>query len=140
MSSGGEPFTPFKDQLRGSCRDYFAIDGWANYVTSGGHWIWVSRDAPLVTFDGPQPLAHLEKAPARTGRLLAMVYNNFWYTNFLGDEPGVMEFQFDLVWRPGKFEDAETEKLAEALLAEPVVVINPSLPENPAVMMNLFAP
>ena len=28
-----------------------------------------------------------------------MIYNNFWYTNFLGDEPGVMEFQFDLVWR-----------------------------------------
>jgi hypothetical protein len=140
MSCGGEPFTPFKDQLRGSCRDYFAIDGWANYTTADGHWIWVSRDAPLVTFGGPQPLARLERPPARTGRLLAMVYNNFWYTNFLGDEPGVMEFQFNLVWRPGATEDSEAEKLAEALLAEPVVVINPSLPENPAVMKHLFHP
>ena len=31
-----------------------------------------------------------------------MIYNNFWYTNFLGDEPGVMEFQFDLAWRPDR--------------------------------------
>jgi predicted AlkP superfamily pyrophosphatase or phosphodiesterase len=69
-----------------------------------------------------------------------MVYNNFWYTNFLGDEPGVMEFQFDLVWRPGATGDSETEKLAEALVAEPVVVINPSLPENPAVMKHLYQP
>ena len=140
MSCGGEPFTPFKDQLRGSCRDYFAIDGWANYATADGHWIWVSRDAPLVTLGGPQPLAHLERPPARTGRLLAMVYNNFWYTNFLGDEPGVMEFQFDLVWQPGATGDSEAEKLAEALVAEPVVVINPSLPENPAVIKHLYQP
>ena len=140
MSCGGEPFTPFNDQLRGSCRDYFAIDGWADYSTPDGHWLWVSRDAPLVTFGGPQPLARLDRPPARTGRLLAMIYNNFWYTNFLGDEPGVMEFQFDLLWRPEIAGDAGSEKLAEALLAEPVVVINPSLPEHPAVMKHLYQP
>ena len=102
LSSGGQPFTPFTDQLPGTCRDYFAIDGWADYATPDGHWLWVSRDAPLVTFDGPQPLARRDRPPPRTGRLLAMIYNNFWYTNFLGDEPGVMEFQFDLVWRAGR--------------------------------------
>jgi alpha-mannosidase len=140
MSCGGEPFTPFHDQLRGSCRDYFGIDGWAEYSTADGRWIWVSRDAPLVTLDRPQVLARLERPPARTGRLQAMVYNNFWYTNFLGDEPGVMEFQFDLLWQPVKAGDADVEKLAEALLAEPVVVINPALPESPAVMKQLFQP
>ena len=140
MSCGGEPFVPFQDQLRGSCRDYFAIDGWADYSTAEGHWIWGSRDAPLVTFGGPQPLARLERPPVRTGRLLAMIYNNFWYTNFLGDEPGVMEFQFDLVWKPDLAGEFAAEKVAEALVAEPVVVINPSLPENPAVMKHLYQP
>jgi hypothetical protein len=138
VSSGGLPFTPFTDQLPGSCRDYYAIDGWADYAMPDGHRLWVSADAPLLTFDRPQPVAHIGSAPKRTGRLLAMVYNNFWYTNFLGDEPGVMEFQFDLAWRPGRAGDPAA--LAEALTGEPVVVINPALPEQPSFMQHLYQP
>jgi len=138
MSCGGLPFTPFTDQLRGSCRDYYAIDGWADYSLPDGHWLWVSADAPLVTFDRPQALAHLTQPPTRTGRLLAMIYNSFWYTNFLGDEPGVMEFQFDLAWRPEAGGDPAA--LAEALTGEPVVVINPGLPEQPSFIERLYQP
>ena len=67
-----------------------------------------------------------------------MIYNNFWYTNFLGDEPGVMEFQFDLVWRRDSGSDAAV--LAEALTSEPVVVINPALPEQPSFLKHLYQP
>ena len=31
--------------------------------------------------------------------MLAMVFDNFWFTNFVADSHGVMEFQFDLAWR-----------------------------------------
>jgi hypothetical protein len=138
LSSGGQPFTPFTDQLPGSCRDYFAIDGWADYAMPDGRWLWVSRDTPLVTFESPQPLARLDRPPPRTGRLLAMIYNNFWYTNFLGDEPGVMEFQFDLIWRADA--SGGPADLAEALTSEPVVVINPALPEQPSFLKHLYQP
>jgi hypothetical protein len=138
LSSGGQPFTPFTDQLPGSCRDYFAFDGWADFTLPEGRWLWVSRDAPLMTFDRPQPLARLTNPPPRTGRLLAMIYNNFWYTNFLGDEPGVMEFQFDLVWQPTASGDAAA--LAESLTTEPVTVINPALPEQPSFLKHLYQP
>lgn len=140
FSSGGLGFTPFTDQLPGSCRDYFAIDGWAHYRTADGSWLWVSRDAPLVTLDGPHPKSHLTEPPTRTGRMMAIVYDNLWYTNFQGDSPGVMEFQFELVWRPNLDGDAAAATLAEALLTEPVLVINPALPENPAMLQRLFQP
>lgn len=140
FSSGGLGFTPFTDQLPGACRDYFAIDGWAHYSMPEGSWLWVSRDAPLVTLDGPHPKSRISEPPARTGRLMAIVYDNFWYTNFQGDSPGVMEFQFDLVWRPRLEGDADAEKLADALATEPVLVINPATPENPAVLQRLFRP
>ena len=52
-SNGGMPFVPYEDQIPGSCRDYFSIDGWVHYETPQGNWLWVSRDAPLVTFGGP---------------------------------------------------------------------------------------
>ena len=140
MSCGGQPFTPFADQLEGTCRDYFGIDGWASYAASEGSWLWVSRDAPLVTLDGPHPLARLAVPPPRTGRVLAMVYNNFWYTNFVGDSPGVMEFQFDLTWQPGPRGDADAEVQAESLVAEPVTVINPALPEQLPLIEDLYRP
>ncbi len=99
-SCGGQPFAPFADQLPGTCRDYFGIDGWVEYRKPEGRWLWVSRDAPLVTFGGPQVLAKRREPPRDMHRVLAMVFNNFWYTNFVGDSHGVMEFQFDLRWSP----------------------------------------
>ena len=64
-SNGGLPFVPYQDQLPGSCRDYFAIDGWVHYETPQGNWLWVSRDAPLVTFGGQQVLARRKDAPQK---------------------------------------------------------------------------
>lgn len=140
FSSGGLGFTPFSDQLPGACRDYFAIDGWAHYATSDGHWLWVTRDAPLVTLDGPHPKSRLTSPPDRTGRVLAIVFDNFWYTNFQGDSPGVMEFQFDLAWRERLEGDLEAEALADTLVTDPVMVLNPALPEHPVYSQRLFDP
>jgi hypothetical protein len=140
MSSGGMAFRPFTDQFPGTCRDYFGIDGWADYGTPDGHWLWVTRDAPLVTLDGPHPKSHLTAPPSRTGRMLAILYDNFWYTNFQGDSPGVMEFRFDLVWRKQLAGDREAESLASSLVTDPVTLLNPSLPENPVFMQRLYKP
>lgn len=140
VSSGGMGFTPFTDQFPGTCRDYFAIDGWAHYATADGHWLWATRDAPLITFDGPHPKSHLAAPPTHTGRVLAIVYDNFWYTNFQGDSPGTMEFQFDLVWKNQLNGDAEASAIAGALVSEPVMVINPAMPEHPLFLEDLYRP
>jgi hypothetical protein len=49
-----------------------------------------------------------------------------------------MEFQFDLVWQGDAPRDAAA--LAEALMSEPVVVINPALPEQPSFLDHLYQP
>lgn len=139
-TSGGMGYTPFADQMPGTCRDYFAIDGWAHYATDNGHWIWVSRDAPLVTLDGPHPKSRLSEPPPRTGRIVSILYDNFWYTNFQGDSPGIMEFQFDLAWRHQIPGDAEAAALAESMVVEPVMVLNPAQPEHPLFLQHLFRP
>jgi hypothetical protein len=118
LSNGGIPFTPYEDQLPGSCKDYFAIDGWAQYATKDGQWLWVSRDAPLVTFNRPE-IWKRRTTSAPADRLLAVIFNNFWYTNFVGDEHGAMEFQFDLLWKPSI---PDPQSLANTVVSEPVVV------------------
>ena len=137
---GGQPFVPFRDQIPGTCRDYFAVDGWLHYALPAGHWLWVSRDAPLITLDGPHPLARISAPPARTARVLAMVYNNFWYTNFVGDSPGVMEFQFELLWRQKIDDESTAAAFADTLVSEPVMCINPVQPEHPSFLERLYQP
>ncbi len=140
LSNGGVPFTPFKEQLPGACRDHFALDGWADYAAPDGHWLWVSRDAPLASFDSPQIWTRCQTPPAHPERLLAMLFNNFWYTNFVADEHGVMEFQFDLVWRAKLDSPTAAAELADALVADPVVLINSDGKDDPIVVQRLFTP
>ena len=45
--------------------DYFAIDGWVHYATPSGDWLWVTHDAPLITFGQPEVWAR-RKTPAAT--------------------------------------------------------------------------
>ena len=138
LTSGGMPFVPFTDQLPGTCRDYFAIDGSASYETSEGHWLWVSRDAPLIAFGASPTLAFRSSPPDDVNRLQAMLFNNFWYTNFVGDSHGVMEFQFDLAWSPP--DRPFPPGAASTLESKPIVVINPDLPEDQVMNRRLFQP
>jgi hypothetical protein len=141
-SSGGQAFVPFDDQLENTCRDYFAIDGWVQYDAPKGSWLWVSRDAPLVAFGGQQVLARRKDAPAERHRVMAMLLNNFWYTNFVGDSHGAMEFQFDLVWRDNAGARAlpPAQRVADGLLEQPTVLIQPGLPEDPIFIRRLYTP
>lgn len=140
LSSGGMAFTPYTDQIPGSCMDYFAIDGWADYGTPSGHWLWASRDAPLMTLGGPQIWERRTTAPAEPNRVLAMLFNNAWHTNFAGDEHGTMEFQFDLVWRRTFDGGPGPAAVAGALMADPVLLLNGPGSDDPNTARHLFEP
>jgi hypothetical protein len=140
-SCGDVPFVPIRDQLPGTCRDFYGIDGWVHYATPAGHWLWVSRDAPLVSFGGPrQMLPALSDHPQDMHRVLAMVFDNFWETNFVADSHGVMEFRFDLAWRKELPASVRVADVARTLASEPQVLINPALKENPIVVKRLYEP
>jgi hypothetical protein len=139
-SNGGLAFVPYDDQLPGTCRDYFSIDSWVQYPTSAGRWLWVSRDAPLVTFGDPSVLAHRTAPPENPSRILSMVFNNIWFTNFVADSHGAMEFQFDLAWQSPENPASKPGEQADTLMSEPQVVINPELRESPIYTERLHRP
>ena len=103
-----------------------------------GNWLWVSRDAPLITFGTAPTLARRDAPPDDVHLLRAMVFNNFWYTNFVADEHGIMEFQFDLLWQPKTA--TPVADLAETLVTEPLVLINPDRAEDQRVLKHLYGP
>ncbi len=126
--------------MPGSCRDYFTIDDRVQYSTPQGRWLWVSREAPLVTFGGHNVLARRDDPPNSANRILAMVFNNVWVTNFVADSHGVLEFQFDMALQPPGRPAVDPARLAETLQTEPQVIINPSLKEHPIFLDRLHRP
>lgn len=141
-SCGGIPYVPFEDQIPNTCRDWFAVDSWVDYTNSDGHWLWVTRDAPVVSFGGPQPYRNLQGVPPHPNRPYALVFDNSWMTNFVADSHGIFEFRFYFAWKPAGTIKATTETadLAETLLSEAQLVIQPDLQEDPIFMERLYKP
>ncbi len=139
-SSGGVPYTPYTDQLPKTCRDYFPIDGWLSYAGSDGSRLWATRDAPLVSFGGFHTLEGVEQLPERPGLIVSTLFDNTWMTNFLADQHGVLEYRFDMLWKPKKVDAQEATALTDAMALEPPVVINVKERENPIYMKRLHQP
>jgi hypothetical protein len=135
LSNGGVPFTPYHDQLPGSCRDYYSIDGWAQYRTADGSWTWVTEDAPLVSIGGPQTLQRRTEPPSDTHRIAAILFDNCWHTNFVADSHGSFEFHFDLVWDS---ENVDPADVAQSVAYQPIVVLNPDGQMSPSLLKNLY--
>ncbi len=137
FTNGGVPFVPFDGQLPGACRDYVVVDSWGRYSTPEGHWLWVTRDAPLVAVGGPHTWQRITSKPPDTEKLWTLIFDNFWHTNFVANSSGGMEFQFEFAWAP---KIADPAALAETLVSEPLVVVQPGLKESPELMKSLFTP
>ena len=141
-SCGGIPYVPFEDQVPNTCRDWFAVDSWVDFTTNHGHWLWVSRDAPVVSFGGPSPYRRLQGVPPHPNRPYALVFDNSWMTNFVADSHGIFEFRFHLAWKPA--DTIKTTKdiadLAETLLSDAQVVIQPDFQEDAIFMDRLYKP
>lgn len=121
----GQPFTPIADNLPGTCKDFFCIDGVLQYG-SKVKWNWFARDTSLVCIGNPRPSTRRESLPEEPRDFWAQVFDNTWDTNFDPNVWGRMHFRFDIALdsaeNPGEF--------FEALATEPVEMIYTRDPGN----------
>ncbi len=137
LSNGGIPFTPFIDQIPGTCNEYFAIDNYAKYSNGKDAWLINSRDAALSTIGTPRIRERKQEVPVDPERYMVMLFNNMWYTNFVGDQSGIMEFQIDIIYRKGDF---SPERVARSLETEPLVTVTGENGYDPIYVKRLFTP
>ncbi|MBN1822627.1 MAG: hypothetical protein JW833_18025, partial [Prolixibacteraceae bacterium] len=130
VSNGGEEFQPYNDQIPGTCTDFFTIDGWVNYPSENGSWLWSSCEAPLISFSEPQLASKRLTPPDNMNKILAMVYNNMWEVNFLNDCPGEINFHFDLVWKNKKINSDEADDITYTYNIKPLIILNPKTRED----------
>lgn len=120
LSNVGKAFQPGLEQMPGSCKDYYAMDGWVHHEDDKESWMISSRDAALVVFGEPSQPSRRDKLSSDTHKMFFQVFDNTWDTNFHSNAFGLMEFTFDFAQGTALEDCAQT---AQNLAAEPVVIV-----------------
>ncbi len=109
---GGVPVRPHLDQLPGSCRDYFTVQGWVDF-NNGERGVTIAMpENPMVQlgdfhFAQDQQDIMLERA-----LFLGWVTNNYWETNFPGAQPGTVTARYAILPYAGDFDESRAHQFA----------------------------
>ena len=130
---GGMPVRPHLDQLAGSCRDYFTVQGWVDF-NNGRHGVTIATpENPMVQlgdfhFAHNQQEVNLERA-----MFLGWVTNNYWETNFPGMQPGTVTARYVIRPYEGDFNESRAHRFAsESEHSRPLIqhLGEPAAPEQ----------
>jgi hypothetical protein len=119
---GGMPVRPHLDQIPGSCRDYFTVQGWVDF-NNGEHGVTIATpENPMVQL-GDFHFAHdQQEITLERAMFLGWVTNNYWETNFPGAQPGTVTARYSILPYDGDFDEARAHRFAsESEHARPLV-------------------
>ncbi len=125
-------FRPEEDQLPGANRNFFSAKSWVDISNQDDGILWISPDAPLVEVGGIQadPIVRgwIDRlAPSQT--ILSYVMNNYWETNFLAAQEGVVTFQYTLIPHRN-FQSGWSERKAREII-HPLIAVRGGEPLRP---------
>jgi hypothetical protein len=121
LDVGGQAMRPGRDQLPGTCRDFYTVQRWVDF-NDGERGMTIGCPInPLVqlgsfTFGENKSTADIDQA-----HLLGWVTNNFWDTNFRAYQPGRVRARYHLRPYEGNFDESTAHAFGmEAEHWEPV--------------------
>ncbi|WP_343247783.1 hypothetical protein [Diplocloster hominis] len=117
------PYLPGVGQLPGSCMDYYATDGFAWYEQEGHSWLFNGIDTSLMVLGEPHVAERVSQLPEHPDRLLSMIFDNTWDTNFVCNSCGIMEFGYEVL-ADGGFQSEELPDVVQSMNKEPILIIN----------------
>jgi hypothetical protein len=122
FDTGGVAVRPHVDQLPGSCRDYFTVQGWVDF-NNGEHGVTIATpENPMVQLGDFHFAKDQQEVTLERAMLLGWVTNNYWETNFPGAQPGVVTARYSILPYAGGFDEARAYRFAaESEHPHPVV-------------------
>lgn len=104
VHSGGAAFEAGRQQLPGTCRDYYAVEHFAAVQGDQGWVVLAPIEAPLVQFGQINFGQWSDELQLNRSGLYSWLLNNFWYTNFAGYQVGDLTFRFALTTGAGELD------------------------------------
>ena len=92
---------PDKDQFPGAGRDWYAVQHWAD-VSNEQHGVTLAtREAYLFEFCDINTGKALTHLPFNNATLFSYIMNNYWFTNYPGQQGGKFVFGYSVQSHPG---------------------------------------
>ena len=118
-------YRPGKDQLPGSCKNYFTVQRWVDISDDQKGVTWFTPDAPMIE------LGHITTDANQTGwlrqvqqpeqHILSYVMNNYWGTNYKASQEGKTVFRYRII--PHRRFDRALAKKQGIETGQPLLVI-----------------
>jgi hypothetical protein len=108
---GGQGIEPGKEQLPGTCRDYFTVQNWVDLSNEEFGVTIATPENPLVqlgdfNFGANRKTFHLHRA-----MFLGWVTNTYWDTNFRGNQPGRVWARYVMTPHKGGYDESAAHRL-----------------------------
>ncbi|AZQ61652.1 hypothetical protein EI427_05220 [Flammeovirga pectinis] len=116
-------YIPEKEQLQGSCKNYFTVQRYVDVSNLDYGITWVTPDAPMIelgeiTTDALSYGWVQEVKPTQT--IYAYLMNNYWETNYKASQDGWHTFRFSL--NPhGAYIPSEAKKFSMGI-SQPILI------------------
>jgi hypothetical protein len=125
-------YRPEKDQLPGSCKNYFTIQRWVDVTTRDRGVTLFTPDAALaevgrITTDANQT-GWLKHTQQPENHIISWVMNNYWGTNYKATQEGKTRFRYDLITHDAFDRSAAKKQGME--IAQPLLALRGVLQED----------
>ncbi len=101
VDAGWGSVVPGRDQIEGSCLDFFCAQKGVDISNDAGGVTWTPLDAPLVEVGAPTDESLLPGGGRRwraslepSSCLFSYVMNNYWHTNYKADQEGPVTLRY----------------------------------------------
>ncbi|HUN66292.1 MAG TPA: glycoside hydrolase family 38 C-terminal domain-containing protein [Bacteroidota bacterium] len=88
---------PEKDQLAGSCRNFFSVQSWVDVSNAGYGITLATPDVPLIELGRITAEKPWMTSADTTPPVYSYVMNNYWHTNYKADQEGITEIRYALM-------------------------------------------
>lgn len=111
---GGQAMRPGRDQLAGTCHDYYTAQRWVGLDGDGRSVTVGCPINPLWQFGSFDFAANKSTVSLERALLLGWVTSNYWDTNFRARQPGVVRARYHVHLRDDPFDEAIAHRVGLA--------------------------
>jgi hypothetical protein len=118
----GIPCEPDVEQLPGSVRSWYPVQGWVGVDGTDHSIVLVPLDAPLVHLGGVNTGRVVEHLDRGTPVIMSWALNNHWFVNFKAQQDGQIRLRYSLTSMSGHLDVDEAMRFAAEMRTPPVVM------------------
>lgn len=118
----GIPCEPDVEQLPGSVKSWYPVQGWVGVDGPEHSVVLVPVDAPLVHLAGVNTGRVVEHLDRTSPVIMSWALNNHWFVNFKAQQDGRIRLRYSLTSMPGHLDTTQAMRFSAEVRTPPVAL------------------